>query len=67
MVNENSVIHDGGDADEEHEHRLLALLHDLVRRKGGRRGAARAPGIDRRTVAAACMDRPIVATESSSA
>ena len=31
------------------------LLHDLVRKHGGRRGAATVLGIDRRTVAA-CMD-----------
>ena len=33
----------------------MALLHDLVRKHGGRRGAAGVLGIDRRTVAA-CMD-----------
>ena len=38
-----------------HHARLMALLHDLVRKHGGRRGAARVLGIDRRTVAA-CMD-----------
>ena len=42
------------EGDEEHIDRLLALLHNLVRRKG-RRGAARELGIDRRTVAA-CVD-----------
>ena len=41
--------------EEEHVQRLMALLHELVRRKGGRKGAARALGIDRRTVGA-CMD-----------
>ena len=45
----------GGDTEEEHVDRLMALLHELVRRNGGRRGAARALGIDRRTVGA-CMD-----------
>ena len=46
-----------GERDEEelHHDRLMALLHDLVRKHGGRRGAARVLGIDRRTVAA-CMD-----------
>ena len=40
--------------EEEHVQRLMALLHDLVRKKG-RKGAARALGIDRRTVGS-CMD-----------
>jgi len=43
------------EAEEEHVNRLMALLHELVRREGGRRGAARVLGIDRRTVGA-CMD-----------
>ena len=46
---------EGRDAEEEHVNRLMALLHEVVRREGGRRGAARALGIDRRTVGA-CMD-----------
>ena len=49
MANENPVAVDGGDAEEEHADRLMALLHDLVRTKG-RRGAARALDIDHRTV-----------------
>ena len=49
------VVTEEGDAEEQHEHRLMALLHELVRKKGSRRGAARALGIDRRTVGA-CMD-----------
>ena len=44
-----------GDEEELHHDRLMALLHDLVRKHGGRRGAAGVLGIDRRTVAA-CMD-----------
>ena len=46
-----------GERDEEelHHDRLMALLHDHVRKHGGRRGAAGVLGIDRRTVAA-CMD-----------
>ena len=33
------------DEKEEHVQRLMALLHELVRREGGREGAARALGI----------------------
>ena len=55
MEAKEKVVTLGGDAEEEHVDRLMALLHELVRRKGGRRGAARALGIDRRTVGA-CMD-----------
>ena len=40
--------------EDEHVQRLMALLHDLVRKKG-RKGAGRVLGIDRRTVGA-CMD-----------
>ena len=43
------------DEEEERVQRLMALLHELVRREGSRKGAARALGIDRRTVGA-CMD-----------
>ncbi len=46
---------EGRDAEEEHVQRLMALLHEVVRREGSRKGAARALGIDRRTVGA-CMD-----------
>ena len=41
--------------EEEHHQRLMSLLHELVRKNGGRKGAARVLGIDRRTVGA-CMD-----------
>ncbi len=46
------------EADEEkelHHDRLMALLHDLVRKNNGRSGAARVLRVDRRTVAT-CMD-----------
>ena len=43
------------DEEKERVQRLMALLHELVRREGSRKGAARALGIDRRTVGA-CMD-----------
>ena len=46
---------EGGDAEKEHVQSLMALLHEVVRREGSRKGAARALGIDRRTVGA-CMD-----------
>ncbi len=49
------AVNDGGEEEEEHVNRLMALLHDVVRREGGRSGAARALGIDRRTVGR-CMD-----------
>lgn len=49
------VITGSEDEEEEHVERLMALLHELVRKKGGRKGAARTLGIDRRTVGA-CMD-----------
>ena len=41
--------------EEEHHQRLMSLLHELVRKQGGRKGAARVLGVDRRTVGA-CMD-----------
>ena len=43
------------DAEELHDMRLRALLHELARDKGGHRGAASALGLDHRTVAA-CME-----------
>ena len=47
---------DGSEGEEEEHHqRLMSLLHELVRKQGGRKGAARVLGIDRRTVGA-CMD-----------
>ena len=46
---------EGGDVEKEHVQRLMALLHEVVRKEGSRKGAARALGIDRRTVGA-CMD-----------
>lgn len=49
------VVNDGGEEEEDHVNRLMALLHDVVRREGGRSGAARVLGIDRRTVGR-CMD-----------
>ena len=49
------VITASEDEEEERVQRLMALLHELVRREGSRKGAARALGIDRRTVGA-CMD-----------
>ena len=55
MKTDDLTVADQGDEDELHHDRLMALLHELVRKHGGRRGAARVLGIDRRTVAA-CMD-----------
>ena len=56
MKEDEQTVADEGDVEEEERHdRLMALLHDLVRKHGGRRGAARVLGIDRRTVAV-CMD-----------
>ncbi len=55
MTSDKMINEDSGDAEELHHDRLMALLHDLVRNQGGRRGAARVLGVDRRTVAA-CMD-----------
>ena len=55
MESNERVVNDGGDEEEDHVNRLMALLHDVVRREGGRSGAARVLGIDRRTVGR-CMD-----------
>ena len=55
MRPDEQTVADRGDEEELHHDRLMALLHDLVRRHGGRSGAARVLGVDRRTVAA-CMD-----------
>ena len=55
MEPDEQTVADEGEEETLHNDRLMALLHDLVRRHGGRRGAARVLGIDRRTVAA-CMD-----------
>ena len=55
MKPDEQTVAGEGDEEELHHDRLMALLHDLVRKHGGRRGAARVLGIDRRTVAA-CMD-----------
>ena len=55
MKPDEQTVAGEGDEEELHPDRLMALLHDLVRKHGGRRGAARVLGIDRRTVAA-CMD-----------
>lgn len=55
MKSDERVKSDRADEEELHRDRLMALLHNLVRRHGGRSGASRALGIDRRTVAA-CMD-----------
>ena len=55
MKEDEQTVADEGDEEELHHDQLMALLHDLVRKHGGRRGAARVLGIDRRTVAA-CMD-----------
>ena len=55
MGPDERTVADEGEEEELHHDRLMALLHDLVRRHGGRSGAARVLGIDRRTVAA-CMD-----------
>ena len=53
--NEQTVAGEGNVEEEEHHDRLMALLHDLVRKHGGRSGAARVLRVDRRTVAT-CMD-----------
>ena len=55
MKSNEEVVNDDGDEEEEHFNRLMALLHDVVRREGGRSGAARVLGVDRRTVGT-CMD-----------
>ena len=56
MEPDGRLAADRADEEEElHHDRLMALLHDLVRKHGGRSGAARVLGIDRRTVAT-CMD-----------
>ena len=54
MKTREQIVSDGEDVEDSHHLRLMALLHELVRKKG-RRGAARVLEIDRRTVAA-CMD-----------
>ncbi len=54
MTLDETITQDSGNTEELHHDRLMALLHDLVRNHGGRRGAARVLGVDRRTVAA-CM------------
>ena len=48
MVAKERVVTDGGDAEEKCILRLRALLDDVVRREGGRMGAGRELGIDRR-------------------
>ena len=55
MRPDEQTVADEGEEEELRHDRLMALLHDLVRKHGGRSGAARVLGIDRRTVAA-CMD-----------
>ena len=55
MESIKTIMTEGGDAEEERVQRLMALLHEVVRKEGSRKGAARALGIDRRTVGA-CMD-----------
>ena len=55
MKPDEQTVAGEGDEEEPHHDRLMALLHDLVRKHGGRRCAAGVLGIDRRTVAA-CMD-----------
>ena len=50
MRNVEPVIEEGGSVEDVHHLRLMALLHDLVRKKGNR-GAASVLGIDPRTVA----------------
>ena len=56
MEPDGRIASDEGNEEQElHHDRLMALLHDLVRKHGGRSGAGRVLGIDRRTVAA-CMD-----------
>ena len=48
MRNVEPVIEEGGSVEDVHHLRLVALLHDLVRKKGNR-GAASVLGIDPRT------------------
>ena len=48
MAAKEKVVTEGGDAEEEYILQLRALLRDLVRSHGGRMGAARELGIDRR-------------------
>ena len=55
MESSERVVIYSGDEEEEHVNRLMALLHKIVRREGGRSGAARALGMDRRTVGT-CID-----------
>ena len=56
MKADERIVADEGDIEEEERHEpVMALLHDLVRKHGGRRGAAGVLWVDRRTVAA-CMD-----------
>ena len=50
MRNVEPVIEEGGSVEDVHHLRLMALLHDLVRKKGNG-GAASVLGIDPRTVA----------------
>ena len=54
MEPSETVMIEGGDAEEEYVLRLRALLHDMVRKKG-RIEAAKELGLDPRTVGA-CMD-----------
>ena len=65
MKSSEKVVNDGGDEEEEHVSRLMALLHDVVRTEGGRMGTGRELGIDRRTVASS-MAGPTMAAVSSS-
>ncbi len=52
MRNMEPVSEDSGSVEDVHDLRLMALLHELVRKKGkGNRGAAQALGIDPRKVA----------------
>ena len=66
MKPDEQTVADEGEEDELHHDRLMALLHELVRKHGGRRGAARVAGdrqADRGRVHG--RERDVVADEGS--